>query len=246
MSAGATASQPPSCSDVTFLSCADTPRSTLQRLYENVLVPSFPPVELIDLDCLEASSATPAGSRSVLAMRSGEPVGAALAESDPSGSFVLLSYLAVRADQRSAGIGEALVSEALDRWRRDLNPTAVLAEVEDPRFHDRTPYGDPVARLRFYQRLGAGLLPLPYFQPRISPEMPRVTGMLLITFAFGANAVPSGPLAAYLEWHVASAEHAPPPDDEAYRALLTAVSAYHPGDVPLWALDRAGEVPYSR
>src|SRR5262249_44360932 len=53
---------------------------------------------------------------------------------------------------------------------------------DDPRHHATSDRGDPVARLRFYGRVGAQVLGVHYSQPEVREGAGRVHGMLLITF----------------------------------------------------------------
>jgi hypothetical protein len=63
-------------------------------------------------------------------------------------------------------------------------------EVEDPRYAQSNPaLGDPQARVRFYERLGARALPVPYFQPAFGlagQRVPRATRLA------SALALPAG------------------------------------------------------
>jgi hypothetical protein len=101
----------------------------------------------------------------------------------PAARVVLISYLAVRPGHRGTGIGGLLYRNGLARWSRDLSPELVLGEVQDMSNPASTAYGDPAARLRFYERFGAQALGIPYFQPALRPGTSRVFGMLLMVFA---------------------------------------------------------------
>jgi hypothetical protein len=72
-----------------------------------------------------------------------------------------------------------------------------LAEVDDPRQHASDPgIGDPSARLEFYERFGARVLDLPYFQPRLTETGERAHGMLLLAFDVSSDALVDGPVPA--------------------------------------------------
>jgi hypothetical protein len=172
-------------------------------------------------------------------------VGAALGEHYGSSNVVLLAYLAVRADCRGSGIGGALLGRALPAWRERFAPAAILAEVEDPRGRGAGPHGDPVARLRFYERAGAKVLPLRYFQPSVGRGMPRVHGMYLICLDAWRQAIPKDVVIAFLDEYMEVAEgHEAATADPEYLAVRGQADAW-PDEIPLWLLSRALEFPVS-
>lgn len=153
----------------------------LTQLHEQVLAPSFPPAELIDLDELIAGCAS-GELRALGVRRDGQVVAGAVGSSCAPGGVVLLVYLAIAPGGRGGGIGGALLDGAVARWVAEFSPAYVLAEVEHPDHHTASPeHGDPAARLRFYARHGARVLAVPYFQPGIGPEGSRVPALLLVT-----------------------------------------------------------------
>lgn len=163
----------------------------LTRAYEDVLVGSFTPDELIDLPSLVAD--VEAGvSEVVLAVAADGASGGDVAieavgvwDRAPGAPVGLLAYLAARPGLRSRGAGGALLSALLDRWRAPGGPAAVFGEVHDPA---RWPTSDderPVDRLRFYARYGARVLDVPWVQPRVAPGLDRVAGMLLLALTAG-------------------------------------------------------------
>jgi len=98
--------------------------------------------------------------------------------------IMLTSYLVVRPGFRGRGIGKRLLAQALPAWRSDFGAVLVVAEVEDPRFYQADEYhGDPEARLRLYASLGARILRIPYFQPALSAQQPRVRNLFLMVFS---------------------------------------------------------------
>ncbi|MET7136136.1 hypothetical protein MT994_18725 [Cellulosimicrobium sp. MI9406] len=122
-------------------------------------------------------------------------------------------------------MGRRLVTTALDDWRA-LDPLVVVGEVEHPAHHTGSEaHGDPVARLRFYARLGARVLALPYFQPGDGPGGERVPALLLVSFPLGPHAagddVPAAPLRAFLAENLRESEGTLA-DDAATRRLLDA------------------------
>lgn len=207
----------------------------LARVYADVLVPSFPPDELADLAVLQDELA--AGRlQVVVAERQGELLGAALAEWSAGTGILLLAHLAVAPGGRGGGVGGALLDTALELWRTGLDPWLALAEVEDPQVHAGSPeHGDPVARLRFYRRRGARVIPVPYVQPAMRPGGSRVPGLLLLALcasgdrlagveADGTWLVPTAPLRAFLESYFAASEGAVP-DGPDWAALVEALEA---------------------
>ena len=73
------------------------------------------------------------------------------------------------------------------------NPGVSLAvgEVHDPRRWSETGGEDPVSRLRFYERLGARVLDVPFVQPALDSRRARIEGFLLLAMYAGPEAVVS-------------------------------------------------------
>lgn len=231
-------------SDVTFVATTDLDGAVLTQFYRDVMEPAFPREELISLnDFVKGYQAADSVHYGTLALRGDEAVGGALGEYDPNSRLMLLAYLAIREDLRGTGLGSALLDVVLPAWRGELTPTATIAEVEDPRFHRSGPHGDPVARLRFYERLGSQLLPLSYFQPALHPNLPRVRGMFLICLDPDANGVSSAALTSFMDDYVGLCEGPETRDsDPEYRQFRDQITAW-PKNVPLWPLSAAGDVP---
>src|SRR5579863_8148946 len=160
---------------------ASEPGPVIETFYRQILVPSFPADELIDLEDVQTLAASKAASVWLAENEDGTILGGAVAEWDESVRVLLLGYLAVRPGIRGAGIGGPLYLTALDSWRERFKPCIVLAELDDPAVHRGSEeYGDPVARLRFYLCRGSQILDLPYFQPALSPTKGRIPGLLLL------------------------------------------------------------------
>lgn len=156
---------------------AVTDRALLGRVYGQILEPSFPPTELVSRDEFVAAGA--AGHLDVLVAGDGDdPLGVVVGERHGEG--VLVDWLAVSGTTRGGGTGRALLTAGLRRWL-DGGARVVLGEVERPdRFEAHPHHGDPARRLAFYERLGATVIDLPYYQPAIGAGMPRLHGLLLV------------------------------------------------------------------
>lgn len=196
----------------------------LARTYDELLVPSFPAEELLTFADLQELYLIPDEPEpSVVVLRDDEPVAVMLGEWFADRRVLLLAYVAVAPNNRRGGVGAQLVGEVLRGWA-DARPGAVvLAEVEDPRWHREDPVkGDPVARLRFYGRLGARLLPLPYTQPSLRPGLGRVPGLLLLRLDHGGPA-PPGLLRTFLTEYFVGCEGPGAVAEPAVDALLREV-----------------------
>jgi GNAT superfamily N-acetyltransferase len=223
-----------------FADAAGLSAEVFDRFYHEVLVPAFPPEELEDIEVVRAAHHGPdAFVPGVVALRDGDPVGGALGEYYARGNVALLAYLAVRDDTRGTGLGTALLGRALPLWRQAFMPTAILAEVEDPRARHAGPHGDPVARLRFYDRAGSKLLPVPYTQPAVGPGLPRVSGMFLICLDPDLQSIPRDALLAFLDEYMESMSSVDDPDYHALRGVIES----REGEIPLWPLSRVAEMP---
>ncbi len=153
----------------------------IAAMYRQVLQPSFPSSELVDLDEIQDIAACDTGSVWIAEDPGGIILGVAVAEWDADLRVLLLSYLAVRPGVRNGGVGGRLYAIALESWRNKFAPCVMITEIEDPAVHPAgVDHGDPVARQRFYLAHGGRILDLPYFQPALRPDAPRVSGLLLL------------------------------------------------------------------
>jgi len=221
----------------------------LDELYRNVLLPSFPSDELTSLESLR-DGVRDGSTRAVAVVDDdGRVVAGSVGEWSPSCRVMLLAYFAVTGPFRGTGIGGSLYTEAIGGWRKEYAPCLILAEVEHPGHHaGTTAHGDPGARLRFYGRLGARVLALPYFQPALGPGRSRVYGMLLLALHVdaelagpgGPDTVAAEPLRAFLTeyWELAEGGVG---KDPATTALWQALAAEQ--GVPALPADRFAEVP---
>jgi GNAT superfamily N-acetyltransferase len=227
----------------TFLECAGLDSDVFELFYREVLEPAFPHAELEDLGKLSAGYLNPSEKyHGEVALRAGQPVGGALGEYYSASRVMLLGYLAVRGDQRGTGLGSALIRTVLDQWQRTVQPLALVAEVENPRYHGETAHGDPVARLRFYERLGAKLVPFSYFQPSVEEQSPRVRGMFLLSLDPRQETMPTAALLSFLDEYmlVCEGEGVVGVDPE-YVAMCAQIAAWR-DEIPLWPMSWADRV----
>ncbi|WP_328719124.1 GNAT family N-acetyltransferase [Streptomyces sp. NBC_00247] len=204
-------------------------------IYDEILHGAFIPDELISCDRLRAILRDGLGVLTAVVDGEGRPLAAAVGEWDPGSRVLLLSYVAVRRESRSGGLGRLLMDEVRGAWQQRFRPEMTLAEIEHPAAHSGDEErGDAAARVRFYERLGARALDLPYFQPALRPGAERVYGMLLIALPpLPGGGGPDGPV-----------------DSAPVRAFLTAyfvesegAVGTDPASARLWrAVDQAGGI----
>lgn len=222
---------------------ADLDQPTLERFYRTVLQPSIHTAELMTLEEICAAYLGPDAAPGALMIEGGEPVAGILAELYPASRVLLIGYLAVHRSQRGLGNGTVLLARTLPRWQAALQPSLTVAEIEDPRFHPADhEKGNPDARLRFYDRAGARLLAMPYFQPSLRPSQPRVRDMLLISFGIAEDAVPRKIVATFLREYFELCEGESALTDPAVRTLLDRAGP-DPDRIALWPLDRFRDIP---
>jgi len=217
----------------------------LAVVHTDILTPSFPAHELMALDRLTDEVENGTTTVRVVRDEAGVLAGTAIATWYPEASVLLIDYLALRPGQRGGGLGGALLSSSVAAWAERYDPCIVIAEVEHPDHHDAHPqHGDPEARLRFYARQGARLLPLPYFTPGVGEGAVRVGGMMLAVLhahptllGDDANEIESEPIARVLHLQAGDADT----HDEA-RTELIAVAEARP-TLPLLRADRPGDIP---
>jgi GNAT superfamily N-acetyltransferase len=200
------------------------PGGPITTVYDELLVPAFPPAELCSRDGLVGL--VERGEMAWVALDGdGQVAGTAIFEWDAEPRVLLLAWLAVRPGLRGSGLGGRLLDAAAEAWRKEFAPCLVLAEVEDPDHHtgsDAT--GDPTARLRFYRGRGARVLDLPYFQAALGPDAQRVPDLLLIVLDADPKFHGSAPdtidpavLRRYLEIYQQQCEGQIGTDDQAMR-----------------------------
>ena len=160
---------------MTVVDAATLADDVLERLHERVLRPSFAPDEAIGLEAFMAD--VRGGTSRVWAAlgETGEADAAVVLDRYPMAD--LISYLAVRPGLRGGGRGGVLLAHV--QARADERP--LFGEVEHPAYHHADPVlGDPMARVRLYERLGIKVVEVPFFVPRLRPSSRRVGGMMLV------------------------------------------------------------------
>ena len=210
----------------------EAPTPLVRTFYDALLTPQFPEDELESFEQLARSLGDGAGG--ILAVEAGRVVGGVVDEAFDEAGVQLISYLAVDPSARGHGLGAQLVRGSVAASPFPL----IVGEIEDPRYWAKTGTTDPVARVRFWARLGCRVLPLPYVQPRLDPQGDRVRHLLLIVLA-GSGTTPEvsvqgAPVAAFLREYFTATEGAEPEDQE-YRDLIERCS---PDSLRLWPLDQ--------
>jgi GNAT superfamily N-acetyltransferase len=224
---------------VETIAMSRAPQSLLHRYYRDVMEPAFAPAELMQYDELLAAVRSP-GTDGLVVLGDGRPVAGVMTEEYVDGALLLLAYVVVAPSHRGRGTGGELIGSAVGGEGRP-----VLAEIEDPRFHGTHPLrGDPVSRLRFYDRLGSRLLPVPYVQPSLRPGSPRVRNLLLITVPSRArvdDSIDGHLVANFLTEYFTTCEGDDVEGDETFSKLRAAAR----GDGRL-RLRRLDELEYAR
>ena len=211
--------------------------SAIAEFYERVLVPHFRSAELVSSEDFSAGLKEGGTKALVARTKHGAIAGGAVGDFFPRSRVLLLSYLAVPAEGRGMGTGGLLMKAVTDVWGSQVGPSLFVMEVEDPRHYDSDhALGDPEARVRFYERLGARTVPVPYFQPALGPAGQRVPYLLLMVF--GGTEAPRGTqrldgktVELFLTEYLEGSEGPVRPDDTEVQRLLAACRSA--GGLPL-------------
>jgi GNAT superfamily N-acetyltransferase len=205
--------------------------------YQRILLPHFRADELVRRESFAAGLKSGDSRALVARTANGVIAGGAVGDLFPRSGVVLLSYIAVPLKGRGLGTGSALMKAATAIWGAVWRPPLMVMEVEDPRhFGNDETFGDPYARVRFYERLGARILPVPYFQPALGDGRDRVRHLMLMVF--GGTEVPPGTrqvdgqlVESFLTEYLEACEGQVRSDDEEAQRLLAACR--RPGGLPL-------------
>lgn len=218
-------------SRLSVLPLAQLTDAALLACYRTILEPSFLPAELMTYD--ELNQARGRKDTDGVAVFGPEgPLAVLITEEYLSGRIRLLSYLAVSAAARGKQLGSRLMANQFPAGSRSV----VLAEIEDPRFYRQTADNDPAARLRFYHRRGARLLPLAYMQPSLRPGSPRVDNLLLISIAAPGESLDRQLITDFLDEYFAACEGPQALADPGFLALRQAAAGGPPEQLPLLPL----------
>lgn len=211
--------------------------STAVDFYRRVLLPHFRAEELDGEEGFAASLTRDTTTALAARMMDGTVAGGAVMDFFPASRVMLLSYIAVLEPGRGKGVGSILMNAVTEVGDAHYAPALMVMEVQDPRHYDADPsHGDPEARVRFYERLGARTLPVPYFQPSLGAGLERVRNLLLMVF--GGSGMPSGGghvdgsvVESFLIEFLQGCEGPPSADDAEAQRLLAACR--RPGGLPL-------------
>lgn len=213
----------------------------LAATFDTVLRPSFTVDELPDLDYI-LDPGPQRESIVVVAIDDGDPVGAIVFGRTTGAPVGIVSYLASRPGLRSRGLGGSLMAK-LAETLSTAGVEAVIGEVHDPRFTPETDEERPSDRIRFYERNGALALAVPWVQPSLSADAPRVRDMLLLTLQVSDRCRSEGlPAQWIVEWatdYFVEDEGAVPTDDE-FRSLMDRIAEHDP--IPLLDLADIGSI----
>lgn len=207
------------------VSLAECSASETVEIYERLLRPAFRSDELLSLDEFVAAYTGEESEPSGVLLRDGKPIAAFLGEWYVDHHVLLLAYLAVDPEARGQGAGSCLIDVVVMQLQSMWPDAMVLGEVDDPRVWPGDALtGDARARLRFYERRAARLLPVRYFQPALREDMNRVHGMFLMRLDQGASA-PQGDLRQFLVEYFTTCEGPGSLDDPEVAELLGAAEA---------------------
>jgi GNAT superfamily N-acetyltransferase len=235
---------------------AEPDDALFSAVYDRVLVPAFAVGELEPLEVIRAQVTDPRHILRMLACfgADAEPVAVITSDWYSRSGVMLIGYLAVRPDLRRQGTGTKLIERAVVKWNAELSPALAVAEVEDPRQFQGSDAGDadtgnPADRLRLYESLGARVIGVPYFQPKLSDDLERVHGLMLMAFGVDGrllgdvkvDSVPTEPIGAFLDEYFEATEGPPPPQDAEFVNLKARVLST--AEAPLLRADELDRLP---
>jgi GNAT superfamily N-acetyltransferase len=215
-----------------IIDTTDVTPAELEIFYDEILASSFNSAELVQRsELLGALADRTSVTRGAIAFdEAGLIIGGIIGDWFAQCRVILISYLAARPGFRGRGIGKQLMSEVLSAWTSHFGAVLVVAEVEDPRFYQADEcHGDPEARLRLYAGLGARILRIPYFQPALSAQQPRVRNLFLMVFSADRSvmrensSIDAATLRSFIEEYLASTEG--DVDDDEVRIVREALQA---------------------
>ncbi|MCL4414639.1 MAG: NB-ARC domain-containing protein [Actinomycetota bacterium] len=210
-------------------------RDLLDEADQEVLGPSFPPEQYVSRASMDVAAdeedegqeaaCEEEGDWQVAVGPDGNVWGVVKVEHYPLSDAVLYAYVATRPGYRGIGIGRTLMHGATQQLASLPESVLAFIEIDMPGYHavDEA-YGDPVARLRFYERFGIKATDLHYFQPRLRVHLSRSYHMVLGVVPRAGSVLPahiSGERTrAFLEEYFVDCEGPGALEDEEVRRLL--------------------------
>lgn len=213
--------------------------------FDDVLAPSFALDELEPYEEFESKLDDEVTTLLIGVDDADKIVAAAVFVNIRAASAVLLRQMAIRQDLRGTGLGTELYHAFLQTLEETEQPSLVVAEVQHPDFHEAHPrHGDPLSRLRFYERFDALIIDVPYYKPSLAEGLQPVYGLLLLALYVRPDLI--NPARDYLDppenllFALRSLLYADgDPDDAAAAKLLSAASVSR---VRLLSVDDYAEV----
>jgi GNAT superfamily N-acetyltransferase len=217
-----------------------------RAFYDDVYRDSFPePDETEDPDIwLPLMRPDPPADKQrvflIVATDADRVAGGIMFELYPRSGDWLVTYIAVRRDQRGTGLGTALFAEML-RAVGELAPKRdwqVYAECENPLCRPAAQRGNLYRRLAILSTFGLRHLPFDYVQPALSPDKNQLDDLLFLCWprenADGDTAIEGERIASFMAEFYATLDQSDAPALARMTAQLTAMEAVEPEllDVP--------------
>lgn len=166
-------------------------------LYER----SFPPEERNDFGRIQQAAVD--GRVHALAAQNGNSlVGLSIFKHIKEARLGYLWYLCVDDSTRGSGIGSRLCEKTIEVLENIGGLRGLIFEVGRINSKPHPMFGDPIRRIRFYQRLGARLIMgYDYWQPPIPPHGPVPLQLMFRSFAGEPSEVElAGIISDFLRW----------------------------------------------
>lgn len=186
----------------------DRQLSQLGNVYER----AFPPHLRVPLTGLAAPTHR---DRLAVALDGNDPVGFAALRLLESVNWVFLRYYAIAADRRRTGLGLSFWQQLTGFVAASHWPARIAFEVEDPADaqHDEAEQRIRLGRIRFWEKCGAAVLPVPgYVMPALTKIGHPEPMVLMAAGSVGSTRLAGGELSAlvraiYTDHYGLPAEH---------------------------------------